>query len=156
MIFFLRYWNLNSGPTPWTTPSPFLWWFFLKDSVSRTICLGWLRTVILLITASWVARITGVSHWHPARMCSSPAGFQAGSKAPFLALCSKAEKPSQRTTQLLVYLSICALLSLPSGACVSLLSCVAECPFAEPKSHVCTLKVREAGNGNIFWLAWRN
>jgi hypothetical protein len=24
---------------------------------------GWLWTVILLISASWVARITGVSHW---------------------------------------------------------------------------------------------
>jgi hypothetical protein len=32
------------------------------DRVSWTICLGWLRTVILLISASWVAGITGVSH----------------------------------------------------------------------------------------------
>jgi hypothetical protein len=29
----------------------------------RTICLGWLWTVILLISASWVVRITGMSHW---------------------------------------------------------------------------------------------
>jgi hypothetical protein len=29
-----------------------------------TICLGWLQTSILLISASWVARITGVSQWH--------------------------------------------------------------------------------------------
>jgi hypothetical protein len=34
--------------------------------VSQTICLGWLWTVILLLSASWVARITGVSHQHPA------------------------------------------------------------------------------------------
>jgi hypothetical protein len=27
---------------------------------------GWLCTVILLISASWVTRITDVSHWHPA------------------------------------------------------------------------------------------
>jgi hypothetical protein len=27
---------------------------------------GWLWTAILLISASWVARITGVSHRHPA------------------------------------------------------------------------------------------
>jgi hypothetical protein len=25
---------------------------------------GWLWTTVLLIFASWVARITGVSHWH--------------------------------------------------------------------------------------------
>jgi hypothetical protein len=43
--------------------SPFLWWFFLAR-VLQTICLGWLWTVSLLIYASWVARITGVSHWH--------------------------------------------------------------------------------------------
>jgi hypothetical protein len=36
------------------------------DRFSRTICLGWLWTTILLISASWVASITGVSHWHPA------------------------------------------------------------------------------------------
>jgi hypothetical protein len=30
-----------------------------------TICLGWLWHVILLISASWVARITGVSHQYP-------------------------------------------------------------------------------------------
>jgi hypothetical protein len=28
----------------------------------QTICPGWLRTIILLISASWVARITGMSH----------------------------------------------------------------------------------------------
>jgi hypothetical protein len=35
---------------------------FFQDRVSRTICLGWLGTVILLISTSWVAKITGVSH----------------------------------------------------------------------------------------------
>jgi hypothetical protein len=38
----------------------------LRDRVSQTICLGWLRTMFLLISASWVARITGVSHCRPA------------------------------------------------------------------------------------------
>jgi hypothetical protein len=37
---------------------------FFRDRVSRTICPGWLRTAILLISASWVARTTSVSHWH--------------------------------------------------------------------------------------------
>jgi hypothetical protein len=31
-------------------------------SVSRTVCPGWHQTLILLISTSWVARITGVSH----------------------------------------------------------------------------------------------
>jgi hypothetical protein len=39
---------------------------FFQDKVSRTVCPGWLRTFILLISASQVARITGVSHWCPA------------------------------------------------------------------------------------------
>jgi hypothetical protein len=43
--------------------SPFFWWFF-QDRVSQTICLAWLGTVILLISASWIARITGMSHQH--------------------------------------------------------------------------------------------
>jgi hypothetical protein len=36
------------------------------DRVLQTICLGWPWTTILLISASWVARITGVSHQRPA------------------------------------------------------------------------------------------
>jgi hypothetical protein len=59
-FFFLQSQGLNSGPTT------FFWWWIFQDRVSRTICPGWLRTVILLISASWVARITDVSHWHPA------------------------------------------------------------------------------------------
>jgi hypothetical protein len=38
------------------------------DRVSGTVCLGWLQIVILLISASWVVRITGVSH--PCRQCN--------------------------------------------------------------------------------------
>jgi hypothetical protein len=40
---------------------------FFGDRVLQTFCQGWLWTVSLLISASWVARITGVSHhWHSA------------------------------------------------------------------------------------------
>jgi hypothetical protein len=46
--------------------SHFLWWVF-RDRVSQTLCPGWLRTTILLISASWVATITGVSYWHLAK-----------------------------------------------------------------------------------------
>jgi hypothetical protein len=45
--------------------SPFFVCYF-QDRVSQTICPGWLRTTVLLIAASQVARIIGVSHWHPA------------------------------------------------------------------------------------------
>jgi hypothetical protein len=38
---------------------------FFWDRVCWTICPGWLRTMILLISASWEARIIGVSHRHP-------------------------------------------------------------------------------------------
>jgi hypothetical protein len=58
---------LKSRSTPWvTSPAPFCERLF-QDSVSQTICPGWFRTAILLISASWVARITGANHWHPAR-----------------------------------------------------------------------------------------
>jgi hypothetical protein len=47
--------------TPWAhSISPFLW------SVFQTVNPSWLRTTILPISASWAARIIGVSHWHPA------------------------------------------------------------------------------------------
>jgi hypothetical protein len=46
-----------------TSPALFLWRVF-QDRVLQTICLGWLQTMILLIAAFWVARITGVSHWY--------------------------------------------------------------------------------------------
>jgi hypothetical protein len=45
---------------------PFLWGFFW-DRVSN-VCPVWLRTAILLISASWVARIIGVSHQCPANV----------------------------------------------------------------------------------------
>jgi hypothetical protein len=39
--------------------SPFLRWVFSSQGLS--ICLGWLQTMILLISVSWVARIIGVA-----------------------------------------------------------------------------------------------
>jgi hypothetical protein len=63
-FFFLQYWGLNSRPTSWTTPPALFFVKFFSRWAHRTICLGWLWTVILLISASWVARITGVSHQH--------------------------------------------------------------------------------------------
>jgi hypothetical protein len=44
-------------------------WRDFQNRVSRTISLGWLQTailLILLISASWVARVTVRTHRHPA------------------------------------------------------------------------------------------
>jgi hypothetical protein len=45
--------------------------FFWDGGVSWTICLGWFQTSILLISASWVAGITGMRHWCPDTPCST-------------------------------------------------------------------------------------
>jgi hypothetical protein len=37
--------------------------FCFQDRVLETICLGWLQRMILLISGSWVVRITDMSHW---------------------------------------------------------------------------------------------
>jgi hypothetical protein len=44
-----------------------LFWLFWRWGVSQIICLGWPWTVILLILAFQVARITDMSHWLPER-----------------------------------------------------------------------------------------
>jgi hypothetical protein len=43
----------------------------LETGVSRTICPGWLQTSVLPISASQVARITGVSQQSPAVLLQS-------------------------------------------------------------------------------------
>jgi hypothetical protein len=65
-FFFFCYWDLNSGPTSWTTPPALFCEEIFQDRVSWTICPGWLWTAILLISGFWVARISGVSHRCPA------------------------------------------------------------------------------------------
>jgi hypothetical protein len=44
----------------------FFFFFFSENGISWIICQGWPWSMILPISASQVARITGVSHWHPA------------------------------------------------------------------------------------------
>jgi hypothetical protein len=60
IFFFLWCWGLNLGATPWAL---FCVRYF-QNRVLWTICLGWVWTMILLISATWVPRITGVSHQH--------------------------------------------------------------------------------------------
>jgi hypothetical protein len=65
---FVLCWGWTQGLQlePLHSASSFLWWDFW-DGVLRTIWPGWLWTTILLISASWVAGITGVSHWFLAK-----------------------------------------------------------------------------------------
>jgi hypothetical protein len=49
----------------WAT-SPALALVSLQMAVLKTVCPGWPWTPVLPISTSWVARITGVSHWCPA------------------------------------------------------------------------------------------
>jgi hypothetical protein len=50
--------------------SPFCDFFFsFQDRVLWTICPGWLWTISLLISSSWVARIPAVNHQCPVRKC---------------------------------------------------------------------------------------
>jgi hypothetical protein len=48
---------------------PFFMKGFFKVESCKLFVQGWLQTKILLIFASWVARITGMSHWCPPRNC---------------------------------------------------------------------------------------
>jgi hypothetical protein len=60
---------LNSGPTPCTlshSTSPFICDGYFRDRVSKTVCLVGIQTDVLLISASQVARITGISDLCPA------------------------------------------------------------------------------------------
>jgi hypothetical protein len=59
---FSQYGGLNSGPTPWATPPTLFWNGFFQDRILRATCLDWLQITILLISVSWVARITGMRH----------------------------------------------------------------------------------------------
>jgi hypothetical protein len=60
------YWGLNLGLTPWDTPPALFCDGFSQDRVLWTICMGWHWITVFLISASWVARIIGASHWRPA------------------------------------------------------------------------------------------
>jgi hypothetical protein len=71
---------LGRHSTSWVTPpSPFFCVEYFQNKVLWIICQGWLQTSIFLISASWVAKITAVSHpqlacfilWDRMSICSS-------------------------------------------------------------------------------------
>jgi hypothetical protein len=55
---------LGRCSTTWAALSDLFCVGYFQDRVSWTICPGWLLTSVLLISVSWVAEITCVSHWH--------------------------------------------------------------------------------------------
>jgi hypothetical protein len=70
LLVFLFCFVLFCSTGVWTQglhvePLQSFWWVF-PDRVSQTIHSHWLRTAVLLISASGVTRITGVSHQYQA------------------------------------------------------------------------------------------
>jgi hypothetical protein len=61
--FELRAYTLSHSTTQFFVKS------FFKIGSHRTICPGWLQTMILLISASRIAKITGASHRLPYLLC---------------------------------------------------------------------------------------
>jgi hypothetical protein len=74
-IYLLLYWGMNSGPSPWATLLALFCDGYFLYRVLWTICLDWLRTLILLVSAFWVARIIGVSHQHPVYLFIFPSSL---------------------------------------------------------------------------------
>jgi hypothetical protein len=68
IYIILQYWGLNSGPTSWATHQLFfVMGFFEIGSCELFAWVGFEPThMILLISASWVAGMTGMSQWRPA------------------------------------------------------------------------------------------
>jgi hypothetical protein len=66
LFSFRQYWGLNSGSyTCWKASVPALFWLgIFRNRGLSNFCPGWLHKVIFLISASWVATISGVSHQH--------------------------------------------------------------------------------------------
>jgi hypothetical protein len=123
VLFCLWYSGLNSGPKPWATQQA----LFFSDG----LCLGWLPNMTLLISASWVARITDVSHRCPARVvCFTPSG-PAASPFPAMSLYPIKKKKKSRffhpgasalltkraTSSYSIYISIDILHLTPTSSC---------------------------------------
>jgi hypothetical protein len=64
-LLLLGYWGLNTWTISWTTPPALLYEDFFPDKFSQTVYPGQFQTTVLLISASCIARITGMSHGHP-------------------------------------------------------------------------------------------
>jgi hypothetical protein len=70
-FFSSWYWVWTQGLHFEPLHQPFFCDGVFRDRVYWTICLGWLWTAVLLIAASLVARITGMSSWCLAALLNS-------------------------------------------------------------------------------------
>jgi hypothetical protein len=67
-FFFLWHWTLNSGLHFESFQEHSFVMAFFEIGSCKLFAWWWLWTVILPIAVYWVARISGVSHWHPAQI----------------------------------------------------------------------------------------
>jgi hypothetical protein len=94
----------------WATPPALFLWRIFQDRGLQPLCPGWLRTVILLISASWVAR-TGVSHWHLASCVSYQRWFLNLSWLRLSMGEALGSHPQHQTLSLSLSLSLCVSFS---------------------------------------------
>jgi hypothetical protein len=64
--FEFRVCACKAGALPLEAHFRFIVLWYFGDGVLQTICLNWPETAILLVSASKVARITGMIHQQPA------------------------------------------------------------------------------------------
>jgi hypothetical protein len=69
LFFFFSVLGLELRVYALATPPALFCEGFFWDRILQTVCPVWLQTSILLISASWAARFTGVSHWRGSGFC---------------------------------------------------------------------------------------
>jgi hypothetical protein len=74
---------LGRNSISWATPAALFVLGIFEIGSHKLFIWGWLQTLILLISASWIARITDLSHWHPPFLCAEDGtqGFMHATQA---------------------------------------------------------------------------
>jgi hypothetical protein len=126
-LFLGGYWGLNSGPHACLAAlpllplcQPFFVMVIFKVGSRNLFALGWLQTEILLISASWVARITGVPLAPGLFLRGSCLGTQDSPASVFqmLKLQARTTMPSRNLLLLHLWLFSLKLCSIYSFSCL--------------------------------------